>query len=257
MKLSQIIFIIVLVIISFQGHAESAPKPNFTSNEWQFLVEPYAWGPDVKVTTAADDRVFIGIDDIIENLDIAAMLILGARKNRWSIYLDTIYMDIGADDTSTANLVGVPVKTDVSIDIRAWLITLTGGYAIMNSENTRLELFAVGRYYLEELEFEFDIGTETAKAKDTFDIWDGIVGTRGTTNITNKWHVSYYGDVGAGDSDLTFQIVGAVNYKFSTNKIAVGYRYLEHQFDEDDNDAGEIAKNQIVEGPFVGIKFNF
>lgn len=161
-------------------------------------------GPDVKVTTAADDRVFIGIDDIIENLDIAAMLILGARKNRWSIYLDTIYMDIGADDTSTANLVGVPVKTDVSIDIRAWLITLTGGYAIMNSENTRLELFAGGRYYWEELEFDFDIGTETAKAKDTFDIWDGIVGTRGTTNIKNKWHVSYYGDVGAGDSDLTF-----------------------------------------------------
>ena len=259
MKQVQCIFIILFTIVSFHAHSESTPKSISTNNEWKFLIEPYAWGPDVKVTSAADDRVRIGIDDIVENLDIAAMLILGARNNKWSILLDTIYMDIGADDTSTANLIGISAKTKTSIDIKAWLLTLTGGYAVVDSDNTRLELFAGGRYYWEELVFKFDVvGTPgRARVSDTFDIWDGIIGTRGTTNISNKWYVSYYGDVGTGDSDLTYQIAGAANYKFKTNSLAVGYRYLEHQFDEDDNDAGEIAKKQIVEGPFIGFKFKF
>ena len=34
--------------------------------------------------------------------------------------------------------------------------------------------------------------------------WDGVVGLMGVKTINDKWYFDYYGDVGAGDSKLTW-----------------------------------------------------
>jgi len=38
---------------------------------------------------------------------------------------------------------------------------------------------------------------------------------RGTTELNDKWYLSYYGDVGAGGSDLTWQAALAANYRMN------------------------------------------
>ena len=49
--------------------------------------------------------------------------------------------------------------------------------------------------------------------------WDAVVGLRGKTDMNDKWYLTYYGDVGASDSDLTRQVAAAVNYRLE--KVAL------------------------------------
>ena len=75
---------------------------------------------------------------------------------------------------------------------------------------------------------------------------------RGKADINDKWYLSYYADVGTGDSDLTVQALAAVNYRLETVHLTAGYRYLEWDFDDfgpfDDLD---------LSGAFAGAKFYF
>ncbi len=60
------------------------------------------------------------------------------------------------------------------------------------------------------------------------------------------------GDVGTGDSDLTWQALAAVNYRFEKVGVVVGYRYLDYDFDDSD-----VFDDLNLSGPFVGVKFRF
>ena len=62
--------------------------------------------------------------------------------------------------------------------------------------------------------------------------WDAVVGLRGETDLSDRWYLTYYGDVGAGDSDLTWQAAAAVNYRLEKVALSLGYRYIEWDFDD-------------------------
>lgn len=44
---------------------------------------------------------------------------------------------------------------------------------------------------------------------------DGIIGLRGNVNFTENWYLPFHLDVGAGDSDLTWQSMVGIGYHFS------------------------------------------
>ena len=63
---------------------------------------------------------------------------------------------------------------------------------------------------------EFEIGERVSdKVSESGHVWDGVVGLRGATDLNERWYITYYADVGTGDSDLTWQGLAAVNYRFS------------------------------------------
>jgi len=71
-------------------------------------------------------------------------------------------------------------------------------------------------------------------------------------NLTKKWYLPFYGDVGTGDSDLTWQVLAGIGYKFKWFDVVAAYRYLDWDFD--DNPAIDDLN---FSGPIVGIKFVF
>lgn len=227
------------------------------SSEWQFLIEPYAWLPDVRVTTATGETITIGAGDLVENLDMVWMAQFGARKDRWTFYLDTMYMDVSERTTSTANLVGRPEEVSVKLEVEALLLTLGSSYAVLDTENTRLELLAGVNYYHEELTFDFDIGRLGETASVTDDIWNGIVGVRGTRDLAENWYVYYYADAGTGEVDYQYQFAGTLNYRFENLTLAAGYRHFYWEFDSGDSGLGSLADSQRAQGVFVGFKFFF
>jgi hypothetical protein len=52
---------------------------------------------------------------------------------------------------------------------------------------------------------------------------------RGTTELNDKWYLSYYVD--AGDSDITWQAALAANYRMKKADLVFGYRYLDFDLD--------------------------
>lgn len=250
----------ILLSLSGMSFADSEFKATKSPDDWTILVNGYAWVPDILVTAKDDSGRFkITQDQVIDNLDGAIMLYTGARKGKWSIYLDTIYVDLKGDDSTTTTLGGLTPGTNAEVDIgvRAWLLTFWGGYAVVAEDKHRIEAIVGGRYYWEKLTFKLQVGPGETKLDDTFSIWDGVVGIKGASYLNDNWYISYFGDVGTGDSDLTYQLFSSINYEFKNVTLAAGYRYFEWQFDENDDNAGELADKQIVKGPFLGFKFVF
>jgi hypothetical protein len=86
--------------------------------------------------------------------------------------------------------------------------------------------------------------------------WDGIVGLKTNYKLNEKWFMPLAFDVGAGDTDLTWQAFAGVGYKYENFDVVAGYRYLEWDFD--DTDPGGGAFNSLnIGGPIIGMKYRF
>jgi hypothetical protein len=47
------------------------------------------------------------------------MSTLSARKGKWSLFSDIIYLDIEDDQNGTVSLLDIPVRTDFDVEINA------------------------------------------------------------------------------------------------------------------------------------------
>ncbi|MGB5571259.1 MAG: hypothetical protein WBM81_18360, partial [Sedimenticolaceae bacterium] len=61
----------------------------------------------------------------------------------------------------------------------------------------------------------------------------------------------YHADIGAGDSDLTWQALAGLNYRFDKVDATFGYRYLKWELNDDTFDDLDIS------GPYAGVRFGF
>ncbi|MGB5567908.1 MAG: hypothetical protein WBM81_01280 [Sedimenticolaceae bacterium] len=63
--------------------------------------------------------------------------------------------------------------------------------------------------------------------------------------------MSYYGDVGTGDSDLTWQGRLGLGYRFDEVDAIFGYRYLDYDI------GGTDIDDITIKGPYAGVKMHF
>jgi hypothetical protein len=155
---------------------------------------------------------------------------------------DVIYLDVEDDED-----VAPGVKTNV--ELRGWVVTPSVGYNLVETKKVRFDILGGARYLW--LRADLDLtGFPSLSAKGH--VWDGIGGVRGRLTLGERWFIPFYGDVGAGDSDLTWQVFGGVGYKFKKFDLVLAYRYLEWDFDDD-----SAIDDLDFSGPFLGIKFRF
>jgi hypothetical protein len=224
---------------------------------WRFSVMPYLWSAGIKGEAASGSDFDIGFDELLNNLNMAFMGYFEARKSKWSLAADAIYLNVGAGGGGSVAV--RPPGSDFSVDVeadvklRAWVWTLTGGYNLWQSERGTLDAIAGARYLeidvfldaserirkLSELQLAGPTRTAfttrdsrdaTQKIGESGDVWDAVIGVRGDINLNDQWYVPYYLDVGTGDSDLTWQIAAGVGYKFNWGDVNILYRYMDWDF---------------------------
>jgi hypothetical protein len=273
---------IVLLCISFSILVAATPgilaaEEAGQKEKWEYSGEIYLWMPSLDVTTSSGNEIDISFSDILDDLDMTIMSLFGARKGKWSLLTDVIYFDLEQDDIGTD--VNVPigplgrsslkVNLDADVELQAWVVTPAVSYTVLQNEKVRLDLVAGARYLYIKVDVDLDITDELTLALFRRDIdaiqeaeddvsvkghnWDGIVGVRGEVALNEKWYLPYYADVGAGDSQLTWQVAGGVGYRFSKVDVIAGYRYLDWNWNDDDDVLGDLN----VKGPYVGFKFVF
>ena len=84
--------------------------------------------------------------------------------------------------------------------------------------------------------------------------WDAIVGLKGIYRFgeNGRWNVPFYVDVGAGDSDLTWQAAIGIGYSFHWGDLIAMWRYLDYNFK-----SGEPINDMTFNGPMFGVKFRW
>ena len=235
------------------------------SDKWRFEAELYFWLPDIDVTTATGGDINIPLHQILKDLNMLFMGGVGAYKGKWSLFADTIYFNISENDAYTESvpvLGPIDLEVDIGADVhmKAFIGTLGGTYNVFDSEKATVNLLGGARYLWIDVDVKLDTSTtilgrplsREIDVNPSADVWDGIVGVKGKIYLNDKWYLPYYADVGTGQSDLTWQALAGVGYKFKWGDVLLVYRYLDYKFD-----SGDELDKLTVKGPQVGAKFYF
>ena len=233
------------------------------ANEWQFEGRFYGWLPDINVGMANGGEIDISLSDILDSLQLTLMAGLEARKGKWLLDVDLIYLALeqdggilkripfGFQDRHTLN-----VGLNANVEMTAWIVTPRVGYNLIDTEKGSLDVYAGARY----LNIETDISLLTVvgpivnsdQISESGTWWDGIVGVKGRVNLAPKWYLPYFLDGGAGDTKSVVNAFAGVAYQFKHVDAIAGYRYLEWNF-KDSSPVGDLT----VKGPLIGVTWVF
>lgn len=245
-----------LALLACSGIASAAyPEDPYA---WKFDAQIYLWGAGMKVKTITDTEVDVSFGDLLDNLDMAFMGTFGAQKGKWSALGDVIYLDLEKKENGVTPGPGQQ-PVDAKLGLKGWIISLYGGYALVQSERNALNL-AVGARYLDldtKLKVnQSDNGTSLVDESIPDSGWDGVIGLQGQAGFAQNWYFNYLLDVGTGNSDFTWQALAGLGYAWNTVDVKFGYRHLAWEFD--DSDAfSEVITDLEVSGPYAGVKFKF
>ena len=244
---------LALVLSCFLAMALPAKAETGSGQDgWEFGGSAYLWAAGVKGTSAAGDDIDVSFSDVLEDLDGGLMGIIAASKGRWTLLADVIYLSIHQETNTTANLIGLPAKVDTDMKLKGFVTTFGAAYRVIEDDMTSLDLLAGARYFKLDVDFDANVGTGKVKYSDSGDALDGIIGAQVLIDLSERWYVSCYADVGAGDSKLTWQAWPVVGYRFDNVDAVAGYRYLKWETDD-----GDTFEDLSFSGPMLGVKFRF
>ena len=267
-RLSPAAIIALLLLLPSAPGTTSADEP--IPDGWRFTVAPYAWALGIKGEVGigsldADiDATFLDILDQSDSL-VALQGHIEAQKNRFGVFFDGIYADIG-------------VKYDgsfISLDVDQKMAIIEGGgfyrvideVALWQQDASRAGEFSadalVGVRYT-SLEVDLDSSVEVfgddfeRRFEGRRDWIDPIVGGRVELRLTEDIDVALRADVGGFGvgSDFTWNTQGLLGYRFQLfGKAAAawaGYRALGQDYHEgccQDRFEWDV----ILHGPVIGM----
>ena len=206
----------------------------YAEEGWTFSLTPYIWLPNINGTLkyaippggGARPEVDTGPNDYLENLSFALMLAGEARKGRWSMFTDLIYLDFDSEASA--------VK---AVDF--------GGQRIDTTLNASTRTSFSGP--------QGQTFAQSGSISQKEDLLDVIVGIRGRLKLGDgSWFLPYYADLGAGSSALTAQAFAGVGYAFKWGEMIATYRYVYYDLNGDG-----LLQDVRFAGPAVGATFRF
>jgi hypothetical protein len=267
---------ITTAIFSAPAQAQSTAP----TNQWTFSVTPYVWLPNVNGTlkysvppgASGSPVVETGPNDYLQNLQAVIMLSGEARRDRWSVFTDVIYLSFGDEDSSVkaVNFGGTSVSSSVNVattsSLRGTAWTLGAGYAVQTSPAWTLDVFGGLRYFSLQASTNWQLTTtvtgpggaqtfpRSGSISEGEDLWDGIVGVKGRVLLGSgsHWSIPYYLDIGGGSSSLTVQGMLGIAYSFKWGAVTLAYRDL--YYDQSDD---KLVQNLRFSGPVLGLTIRF
>ena len=199
-------------------------------NDWGFEVILYGWGAGIDGTSGVlgtTTSVDAGLSDIIDNLDMGAMGAIGFRKGRVGFLADLMYLEL----SQSVNTPG-PLFSRADLDLTQFMADLKGSYRIAEWDGGWFDVTGGARYMNIDLGITLQPGLAAGRSiSGDNGWWDAIAGFRTQHHLTEKVFVTALADIGAGSSDLTWQAMAGVGYRF-TNKVhtTLAYRILDYDY---------------------------
>jgi hypothetical protein len=218
-------------------------------DELEFKIDVYGWGANIGGQVASGSDIGIGLDQILENLNMALMGSFALNKGKWGLRTDLLYMDL----EQTSDVAIDQFLTLKDLELKAWVVTPMVSYKLIDSEKVSLDLLAGARYLYLDVDAKIN---NLPDLSGSGDIWDGVIGVSGRFDFDGKWYLPYHFDIGTGQSKMTWQAFGGVGYSFKSWDLVVGYRYLEWDFDDSDK-GGDVLNDLNMGGPIIGAIFQF
>lgn len=257
--------------------AASIPNASFaqdTAETWQWRATVYGWLPTISGSTelpsgSGGPSIVVDPDALLDNLDFTAMAALQVNKGRWGGFTDLVYLDLGASKTGFRDLtVGdnqlpAEVNLDARLDVKSVIWTLAGTFRLSETAGNSIDLLLGARMLKmdQTLDWTFNGNIESlelpgrsGRSKVEGTNWDAIVGLKGHASLSanGKWFIPYHLDLGAGDSDFTWQAMAGIGHQFGWGSVLLTWRHLDY-----DLASGSRVADLDVSGPMIGASFQW
>ncbi len=131
------------------GSAIITPPP---ADDWDFRITPYGWLAGIEGSTGVGPLVAdvdASFGDLLEQLEMATALQFEARKGRWGIIADGLYVELGAEGSTPG-----PIYDNAEVEMKQFTGELTAAYRIYESPSGSVDLYAGIRYNGLSLDFD-------------------------------------------------------------------------------------------------------
>ncbi|CAI2412203.1 Uncharacterised protein [Serratia liquefaciens] len=242
-------------VISFPAEAVQPLSAGYqAADEWQFTFAPYVWAAGIRgdIGHRSTGTQFMKTDfsDIARDLDVAVMGMGEARKGRYSLLVDLMYID-----TTTRNDLpdGAPADR-LKVDNRTVSGFLGGGYTLLEKGGGRLDAAGGARVWYSSTRLTFQGGDAGGISGSDRATWiDVVAGLRGHYALTPTVWLSAWGLAGGGQSRLDWDVAGLVGWEFMSGFSAVaGYRAMGVDYRHDG-----FVYDVVQQGPILGVSGRF
>ena len=215
--------LVLLTIVASPALAQSPGSSGTNSDEWKFTLAPYLLFPRMDGKTAIrghEIEVDVSASDIFENLQFGGMGYFEARKARWGVGVDAVYMALGTDvDRPSAN-----------VDFNQGAYTFMG----LRQLNEKVDLVFGARWNVLQGKLEFKGPVLTGTFEATKQWVEPIVGLKLKQRLRGPMSFTFEGDIGGfgAGSDFAWQLwpmVGIDVGKRAT--LGLGYRVLSEDYE--------------------------
>ena len=260
-------------IVALPDAALAQSQTSWNANKWQYGVELYVYLPsiggalNVPLTGGGARGISVDADTLLSSLEFAVMGMFEAHNGRWGVYTDLMYLNVGGSKSDTRDfsigggaLPGT-VTGDLELDLKGTIWTLAGEYRVVTDPAWTVDALAGARMFSVKPSLDWSVSTSLpglpgrsggAEVRQTK--WDAIVGVKGryAFGASREWYVPFYVDVGAGGSDLTWQVAAGVGYNYGNWTFTALWRYLDYNFDD-----GDAIKDMNFNGPMLGVAYRW
>lgn len=239
-----------------------AQSDEVSDDEWHHMLKIYLWGASIGGTTSAGDSIDVGFSDLVDNLEFGMMGGYEARKGSWTMFADGLYLDLEGDRqvplTPPPDLGILDPVADVTIGMTGTVLQFAGGFNLHDDGYTTSDVF-IGIRYLNldnSVNLRFDAGIPDREQNFggslSENFVDYFIGMKGKIELSERWDILLYGDIGTGDTDQTWQAMLGLTVQVSENwDIALTYRHLDWKI------RGDIANDINFSGPLLGALWSF
>lgn len=249
---------LALPLSALAGQAPApAPAPLATppaASDWWFNSTSYGWLTDIQGDAGLlgyKAPVSIGMDDVLDSLDLSYMSYAELGYKKWSVGVDVVYAKLSQDETFAVG----PISAAASLELQQAFVTTRLQYRAVDNAALKLDVFTGFRWNYFDLDLALDTNYRDASASTNEDWFDLIVGARALVALNDKWYFQGTGDIGGFgvESDLTWQALAGFGYQFTPRIAGVfGYRAMGVDYDK-----GGFLMDTVSHGPALGLSFSF
>jgi opacity protein-like surface antigen len=240
--------------------AEVPVLPDISNDGWRLRLTPYLWIPAQKGDVAikgfpASVDLDIGdtFDTLTDNFNFGLTLHAELQRGDLAFFGDAMYLSLETGD--------IPVSgTTATVRQDTGVFELGAAYRLFDvpradgSIGYVLEPLAGARAHY--LSIEIDPAGQAARSGDEFWV-DGFVGLRAVVGLTERVNLRLRGDIGAGESDLTWSALAGVEFRFAERaSFEFGYRALDTDYSTGGG-SDRFEYDVLLHGPYIGLTLNF
>ena len=214
------------------------------SSPWSVTITPYLWAAGLDGNTTASgvgSEIDTGYRFLsLENLELTLAANLEARKGRWTVVLDGLYVEFS--DAFDRPIV------DADAELSGRIFESSAAYPAARVEG--LELVFGMRYVALDSTVQLTPGPRGSAGESWL---DPLIGARFRHDFNDRWSVSLRGDVGGFGvaSELATNLSAVFGYRLTdAMTLRFGYRALRMDFED-----GGFVLDAVAQGYAVGLSF--